>query len=73
MKSLIIYTTRYGCTEKCTNMLSKKLAGDVKVKNLATDKNPDLTIYELIVIGGQIMAGKINSKVDSFVNSSCRQ
>lgn len=27
MNTIIVYATRYGCTEKCANILSEKLKG----------------------------------------------
>lgn len=34
MNTLIVYATKYGCTEKCTSLLSKKLTGKVELCNL---------------------------------------
>jgi len=70
MSTLILYATRYGCTEKCANQLSDKIKGQVEVKNLAKARDINLEPYNQVIIGGSIMAGKINKEVASYVNKN---
>lgn len=66
MNTLIVYTSKYGCTEKCAQLLSKELTGNVEVINLKKVKDIDLSKYEKIIIGGSIYIGKIRKEVTEF-------
>ncbi|MDZ7837852.1 MAG: flavodoxin domain-containing protein [Actinomycetota bacterium] len=72
MSTLILYATRYGCTEKCANQLSDKIKGQVEVKNLARSKDITMEPYSQIILGGSIMAGKINKEVAGYVKKNFR-
>lgn len=66
MRTLLVYSSKYGCTEKCAEILAKKLSGETRLINLKKDKNPDLSGYDSVVVGGPIYIGKINKEVKSF-------
>lgn len=66
MRTLIVYTTRHGCAEKCANKLKNGLAGEITLYNLKNSHKIDLDNYERIIIGGSIHAGKIQKKVKQF-------
>ncbi len=68
VKTLILYGTRYGSTQRYVHILAEKIAGEVTVENLGKNKNPDIKPYDVIIIGGPIMAGKMHSAVSRFVN-----
>ncbi|WBW96698.1 flavodoxin domain-containing protein [Oceanirhabdus sp. W0125-5] len=66
MKTLIIYGTKHGCTEKCAKILAEKLTGKVELYNLKEKKNLDITLYDKVIIGGSIYIGKIRKEVSQF-------
>ncbi len=66
MRTLLVYSSKYGCTEKCAEILAKKLLGETRLINLKKDKNPDLSGYDRVVVGGPVYIGKINKEVKSF-------
>jgi menaquinone-dependent protoporphyrinogen oxidase len=67
MKTLIVYTTSHGCTEKCAQMLQQHLnASDTTLINLKKSHLENLDPYEIILIGGSIHAGRIQKKIKSF-------
>lgn len=66
MNMLIVYATKYGCTEKCAVILSEKLTGKVDLCNLKMVKNIDLSKYDKVIIGGSIYIGKIQKEVSEF-------
>jgi menaquinone-dependent protoporphyrinogen oxidase len=73
MNILIAYATKYGCTEKCANMLSgflKENDPSIAVVDLGSRQKIDLNDYDTVIIGGPITAGKINSKIRKFCESS---
>jgi menaquinone-dependent protoporphyrinogen oxidase len=66
MKTLILYGTAYGCTEKCAFKLAKCIKGDVRLLNLEGNKEIDMTDYEIVIIGGSIRLGRMNRSVSNF-------
>ena len=66
MKTLIIYATSHGCTEKAVKELLKKLFGEVFTLDLNENTSPDLTEFDRIIIGGSINAGHIHQRIRYF-------
>lgn len=66
MKFLILFASKYGATEKCANLLSEKLNGDVTITNLKENKNITLSDYDKIIIGASVYAGSIQAEVKNF-------
>lgn len=73
MNTLIVYATKYGCTEKCAELLSKELDGHVDLINLKKVKNVDIVKYEKVIIGGSIYIGKIHKEVTQFCSDHLEQ
>ncbi|SHK33967.1 Flavodoxin domain-containing protein [Anaerobranca californiensis DSM 14826] len=65
MKTLIIYGTKYGSTEKCVKQLERKLIGEVEVHNIK-DGIPTIQKYDKIIIGGSIYIGQIQKEIINF-------
>jgi menaquinone-dependent protoporphyrinogen oxidase len=70
MKTLIVYGSKHGCTEKCSNVLKDKLYGEVVVVDLKKDGIPDMNSYDNIVIGGSIYAGRIQKEITEFCSKN---
>jgi menaquinone-dependent protoporphyrinogen oxidase len=70
VKTLIAYSTKYGCTEKCAKEISQGLKGDVATVNLKTNKQPDISEFDMIVLGGSIYAGRIRKELQNFVSAN---
>lgn len=70
MNALIAYSSKYGCTKKCVELLHKELNGNVEIINLQTSKNIDLSKYNKIIIGGSIYMGMIQKEVKEFCNNN---
>ncbi|MGB7605336.1 MAG: flavodoxin domain-containing protein [Lutisporaceae bacterium] len=66
MNNLIVYATKYGCTEKCAGILAQKLEGKTDVQNLKDSKALDLSQYDSVVIGGSQYIGRIQKEVTEF-------
>jgi len=66
MRTLIVYATKYGCTEKCAEKLAGKLEGEVDLRNLRSGRIADLAPYDRVVIGGSMYMGKIQKEVGRF-------
>lgn len=70
MKTLIAYTTKYGCAEKCAEVLKKKLVGEVDLFNLKEVSDLELSQYDKVIIGGSIYAGKVQKDVSEFCSKN---
>jgi len=65
MKTLIIYATKYGCTQECAELLKKYMQGEVMVTSALNCKY-NLNEFDQIVIGGSVYMGKIRKDFTRF-------
>lgn len=68
MKTLIIYASKTGTTEKCAKELNNKLKDSEMVNIL--NYNKDINKYDLIIVGTPIRMGKIDKRIKRFLNSN---
>ncbi len=66
MNSIIIYASKYGCTEACVKQLKALLEGDITLCEINNEKNYDLSLYDEVIIGGSVYIGRINKKLKKF-------
>jgi len=66
MKTLIIYASKYGTTEKCGNLLRDKLHNEVEIVNIKKESIPEINTFDNIIVGGSIYMGKIQKEVYKF-------
>lgn len=67
MKTIIIYISKHGTTEKVARQIAEKM--NIKEKdmvNLRKERNPDIKEHERIIIGGSIHAGMVQKRVKDF-------
>lgn len=67
MKTLILYTTKTGATEKYVNWLQAKIE-DCTIQNIEQNKEFDVTQFERIIFALPTYAGQINKKEILEVN-----
>ncbi len=70
MKTIIVYTTKYGSVKKAAEILSSKLSGEVLQKNLTKEKAPDLKEFDNVILGGSIYIGKIQKTLTRYINAN---
>ena len=70
MKTLIVYATKHGSSEKAANMLKEKLKGELAVHNIAKKGLPNINNFDAIIVGGSIHAGMIQKKIKHFCNDN---
>ncbi len=70
LKTLIVYSSKYGCTEKCADFLSKELKDKPDIINLKNCKDVNLSLYNKVIIGGSIYMGKIQKEVSDFCSKN---
>lgn len=62
---LIVYASKYGCTEKAAMQLKSRLDG-AEVVNLRYAKVPELAAYDTVILGGSIYYGRIRKDMAAF-------
>lgn len=71
---LIVYGSRYGCTEGVSKEIGKVLEKEgltVKLINLELDKNPpDIKNFDGILVGSGIKIGKWTKETDNFLKKN---
>jgi menaquinone-dependent protoporphyrinogen oxidase len=73
MKTLIIYTSSHGCTEKTVRELSPKLSGEITSIELKHYPFPRINEYDRIIIGGSIKTRKIQKRIRDFCTSNMNE
>lgn len=70
MKTIILYATRYGCTEKVAKRIQGKIPGETKTVNLTKEQVPDLSSFDTVVIGGPIYVGKTLKPLTAYMQQN---
>lgn len=70
MHTLIVYSGKYGFTEKCAKILSSKLVDKVDLLDLKKAEDMDILGYDSVIIGGSIYIGKIHKEVVDFCSKN---
>jgi len=69
VKSLIVFSSKYGSTKECACILKDKLAGETDILNLDEKNEINLSNYENIILGAAIYAGKISKEMKKFLKN----
>jgi len=68
MKTLIVFCSSHGTTEKAVGLLSEHIEGEILSVDLKREKTIfDLNNFDTIIIGGSIHAGAIQRKIKQFI------
>ncbi|HKJ42405.1 MAG TPA: flavodoxin domain-containing protein [Sunxiuqinia sp.] len=70
MKTIIIYTSTHGFTDRIVHQLAEKLSGQIDFADLKKNPNPDFSDYERVLVGGSIHLGKIQRRVRHFCENN---
>jgi len=70
MKTIIIYSSKYGSTEDCAKHLKAGLSGSVSLVDIekTNPKTIGLEKYDSIIFGSSIYVGSISKKIRSLCN-----
>ena len=68
MKTAIIYSSKYGTTEKVANMIAEKIAetNDVTLIALNDNPTPDISGYDKVILGTSIYMGKPRDNMKDY-------
>ena len=70
MKALLIYTSKHGTTEKISETICNSSKHEITRNNLKAHKSPDISDYDLIIIGCSIHAGSISMRTKKFIKKN---
>ena len=71
MKTLIVYTSKYGCTADCAAHLRANLPGEVALIDINKANDPiELEAFDTVIIGGSVYIGKVSKKLRVFCQSN---
>lgn len=69
MKTLIVYDSMYGNTQKIAEAIGRKIDDEVKVVSIKEVSNLDLNNYNLLIVGSPTHAGRPTEPVKSFLKN----
>ncbi|NMS91424.1 flavodoxin [Clostridioides difficile] len=71
MNTIIIYSSKYGCTKDCANILKNKLSDNVTIIDI-NDSNTkiELSKFDTIIIGSSIYVGSVSKKIRVLCNDN---
>ena len=71
MNILILYATKWGVTRECAEMLARQLETRYTVTcRDIREGTPDLSAYDLIVLGSHVRVGKINKQMKKLIREN---
>jgi menaquinone-dependent protoporphyrinogen oxidase len=72
MKTAIIYASKHGTTEEIASLISEKLkeTNDVELLSLKKNANPDVSNFEMIILGTPIYMGQASGKMKTFCKAN---
>lgn len=70
MKILILFSSKYGATEKCVKLIKEDLKGKADIVDLKNQEYKEIDSYDTILIGGAIYGGNLKREVKKFVEDN---
>ena len=74
MKAAIIYTSKYGATEKVACAIAEKLRESSEIEvdlfSLKKTSHPDISGFELVILGSPIYMGKVLGTIKTFCKTN---
>src|SRR5271157_1444855 len=67
MKSLIIYDSIYGNTEKIAQAIGEGLTGEVKVLRVGEVNTSELNTFDLLILGSPVHGGRPTPALEAFL------
>jgi menaquinone-dependent protoporphyrinogen oxidase len=67
MKTIIIYESLHGSTEKCALLLSEVLNSETQISRLQDMDDIRLNDFDKVIIGGSIHNGVIQLRIEEFI------
>ncbi|MDX5650052.1 flavodoxin domain-containing protein [Clostridioides difficile] len=69
MNTIIIYSSKYGCTKDCANILKNKLSDNVTIVDINNNKI-ELSKFDKIIIGRSLYVVSVVKKIQVICNDN---
>lgn len=66
MKTIIIYSSKYGCTEDCAKYLKSRLSGLPELMDADRSNSVSLESYDTVILGSSIYIGRVSKKIQKL-------
>ena len=70
MKSIIIYESLHGSTEKCAKLLNALLISELQIKRLQDNEDIHIDEFDTVIIGGSIHMGVVQTRIKNFIQKN---
>jgi menaquinone-dependent protoporphyrinogen oxidase len=70
VKTIIIYESLHGSTEKCAKILYKLIKTDIQMARLKDSGEISLDEFDTVIIGGSIHNGVIQLRIENFIQKN---
>jgi flavodoxin len=67
MKTIILYDSMYGNTQKIAQAIGDGLTGEVKVVRIGEANPSELKTYDLLIVGSPVHGGRATPELDEFI------
>ena len=68
MKTVIFYSSKGGCSKECSEILARNMGEkDVTLVDLSSHTVPDISSFDLVVLGGGVRFGKFYKPMVDFL------
>jgi len=68
MKTLIVYDSVYGNTEKIAKAIGDAITGEVKVLRVGEVNSSELKVFDLLIVGSPTQGGRPTRAIQDFLN-----
>jgi flavodoxin len=69
MKSLVVYDSQYGNTEKIARAIGGGIGGEVKVARFGEVKAAELGSYDLLIVGSPTQGGRYTMSMKDYLDA----
>lgn len=70
MKGIIVYATKYGCTERAAKLLKSKLSDDFDMADLKNGQVPELSSYDTVILGSPVYMGRMLKEMTDYMQQN---
>jgi flavodoxin I len=68
MKTLVVYDSTYGNTEKIAKAIGSAITGEIKVLRVGEVNPAELNLFDLLVVGSPTQGGRATQPIQDFLN-----
>lgn len=70
MKTLVVYDSVHGNTEKIARAIGEAITGDVRVLRVGEVSSPELETFDLLIVGSPTHGGRPTKAIQDFIKKA---